>query len=64
MKFAFIPRAAYEIGQTIELHGAPMRIESFTHSGRNFVAVTLNAPLFERVLCIRTDSPTIEGVTK
>jgi hypothetical protein len=56
MTFAFIPKAAYKIGQIIQVHGAPMRVESFTHSGRNLEAVTLpDAPRFRRVLCICTD---------
>lgn len=65
MKFAFIPKATYKIGQTIQVQGKPMRVESFTHTGRNLAAVTLpNAPLFQRVLCICTDITPIEGVTK
>ena len=56
MTFAFIPKAAYKIGQIIHVHGAPMRVESFTHSGRNLEAVTLpDAPRFRRILCICTD---------
>jgi len=56
MTFAFIPKAAYKIGQIIQVHGAPMRVESFTHSGRNLEAVTLpDAPRFRRILCICTN---------
>ena len=56
MTFAFIPKVAYTIGQIIHVHGAPMRVESFTHSGRNLEAVTLpGAPRFRRVLCICTN---------
>jgi hypothetical protein len=64
MRFAFIPKAQYKIGQIIQVHGRDMRIESFTNTGRNVIACTLdNAPKFERIACICTDSPAIEGVT-
>jgi hypothetical protein len=64
MRFAFIPKAAYKIGQVIQVHGKPMRVESYTHTGRNVIACTLdNAPKFERIVCVCTDSPAIEGVT-
>jgi hypothetical protein len=64
MTFAFIPKAAYRIGQVIQVHGAPMRVESYTHTGRNVTAVTLpNAPRFRRIVCICTDTPAIEGRT-
>ena len=64
MTFAFIPKAAYTIGQIIHVHGAPMRVESFTHSGRNLEAVTLpGAPRFRRVLCICTNMTPIVGVS-
>ena len=64
MRFAFIPKAQYKIGQIIQVHGRDMRVESFTHTGRNVIACTLdNAPKFERIACICTDSPAIEGVT-
>jgi hypothetical protein len=64
MAFAFIPKAAYKIGQIIQVHGAPMRVVSYTHTGRNVTAVTLpGAPRFKRIVCICTDMPAIEGVT-
>ena len=64
MRFAFIPKAQYTIGQVIQVHGRSMRVESYTHTGRNVVACTLEgAPKFERVACICTDSPSILGVT-
>jgi len=64
MRFAFIPKAQYTIGQIIQVQGKPMRVESFTHTGRNLAAVTLpNALRFERMLCICTDSLPIESVT-
>ena len=64
MRFAFIPKAQYTIGQIIKVQGRAMRVESYTHTGRNVVACTLEgAPKFERVACICTDSPAIQGVT-
>jgi len=64
MRFAFIPKAQYTIGQVIQVQGRPMRVESYTHTGKNVVVHTLeNAPKFERVVCVCTDSPAIQGVT-
>lgn len=64
MKFAFIPKAEYKIGQVITVHGKPMRVESYTHTGKNVIVHSLeNAPKFERIVCVRTDSPAIEAVT-
>jgi hypothetical protein len=64
MRFAFIPKAQYKIGQIIQVHGRAMRVESYTHTGRNVIVCTLDgAPKFERIACICTDSPAIQGVT-
>jgi len=64
MKFAFIPKADYKIGQIITVHGQRMRVESYTHTGKNVTVRTLlGAPKFERIVCICTDAPSIEGVT-
>lgn len=64
MAFAFIPKAAYTIGQVITVHGAPMRVESYTHTGRNLTAVTVpGAARFKRILCVCTDAPAIVGIT-
>jgi hypothetical protein len=63
MKFAFIPKAQYHIGQVIQVHGKPMRIESYTHTGKNVVVHTLeNEKRFQRIMCICTDAPTIEAI--
>jgi hypothetical protein len=63
MKFAFIPKTQYRIGQIITVHGKPMRVESYTHTGKNVVVHSLeNAPRFERVMCICTDAPIIEAI--
>ena len=63
MRFAFIPKAQYKIGQVLKVQGRDMRVESYTHTGRNVIACTLdNAPKFERIACICTDSPSIQGI--
>jgi hypothetical protein len=64
MKFAFIPKGQYKIGQVIQVQGRSMCVESYTHTGRNVIVCTLdNAPKFQRIVCVCTDSPSIEGVT-
>lgn len=64
MKFAFIPKASYTIGQIIEVHGKPMRVESYLHTGKNVTVTTLyGAPKFERIVCVCTDAPVIEAIT-
>ena len=64
MKFAFIPKQSYKIGQIITVHGKRMRVESYTHTGKNVTVCTLvGAPRFERIVCVCTDSPAIEAVT-
>jgi hypothetical protein len=64
MKFAFVPKDQYSIGQIITVHGQPMRVESYTHTGKNVTVHTLEgAPKFERIICICTDAQSIEGVT-
>jgi hypothetical protein len=64
MTFAFIPKADYKIGQVITVHGEKMRVESYTHTGKNVTVHTLEgAPRFKRIVCICTNSKPIEGVT-
>jgi hypothetical protein len=64
MKFAFIPKAQYRIGQIIKVHGKPMRVESYTHTGKNVTVHTLEgAPRFERIVCICTDAQSIQAET-
>jgi len=64
MRFAFIPKAQYRIGQVITVHGKPMRVESYTHTGKNVVVHSLEgAPRFERIVCICTDALAIEAIT-
>lgn len=63
MKFAFIPKSSYKIGQLITVHGKPMRVVSYTHTGKNIIVTTLlGAPKFERIVCICTDAPPVAGV--
>jgi len=65
MKFAFIPKAQYKIGQIITVHGKPMRVESYTHTGKNVTVHTLEgAPRFERIVCVCTDATPIEAITQ
>lgn len=64
MQFAFIPQATYTIGQRVSLHGKPMQVISYSYTGKNLVVTSLaNAPKFEKILCILTDEPPIEGIT-
>ena len=65
MKFAFIPKAQYRIGQIITVHGKPMRVHQFTTLGKNILAVTLAQGDCPRqiYLCVLTDASAIEAVT-
>ena len=57
MKFVFIPKGSFKIGQIIEVRGQKMLVESYSHTGKNVIVHTIeNAPRFERILCICTDS--------
>ena len=61
MKFAFIPKGEYKIGQVLNVQGRDMRVESYSHTGKNVVVTTIeSAPKFERVVCVCTDSEPIE----
>lgn len=63
MKFAYIPKAKYAIGQVITVLGKQMRVESYSHTGRNVVTHSLpDAPKFERVVCIVTDDEPIGAI--
>ena len=56
----FLGYIAYEGPSQID--GAPMRVESYTHTGRNVTAVTLpDAPRFKRIVCICTDAPAMRA---
>lgn len=63
MKFAYVPRGEYKIGQVVQVHGQPMRIESYAHTGKSLIVTTLEgAPRFERMVCICTDDQPIGEV--
>jgi hypothetical protein len=63
MKFAFVPKAQYKIGQVILVHGKRAEVVSYAHTGRNIeVAMLEGKP--ERVVCICTDNQPIEGESK
>ena len=59
MRFAFVPKSNYKVGQFIQVQGEAMCIDSFTNSGRNLIVKSLDdLPIF--ILCICTDMPSIE----
>jgi hypothetical protein len=63
MKFAFIPKANYTIGQIISVNGKRMRVAEFSYTGKNVIVTSLrHARKFECIICICTDSQPIEGV--
>ena len=62
MKFAFVPKAQYRIGQVVTVHGRRAKVVKYAHTGRNIEVATLEGKP-ERIVCICTDSKPIEGVT-
>jgi len=59
MKFAFIPKADYKVGQVIEVHGGKAIITSV----KPIVAVPLTGSV-QRIVCVATDAePIAEEVT-
>lgn len=65
MKFAYIPKGEYKIGQIINVQGKPMQVESYTHTGKNVTVHSLpDAPKFERIVCIVTDAEPIVEMTQ
>ena len=62
MKFAYIQKGNYRIGQTIDVQGKQMIVESYSHTGKNIIAHSLpGAHRFERIICVVTEStPIIE----
>jgi hypothetical protein len=62
-KFAFIPKAQYTIGQIITVHGKPMMIVSYSHTGKNVVVTSIKGK-HEKITCICTNNPPIEAVTE
>jgi hypothetical protein len=63
MKFVFIPKAQYRIGQVIHVQGRRAQVVAYAHTGRNVEVATLEGKP-ERILCICTDNEPIEGVTR
>lgn len=62
MTFVFIPKGEYHIGQTVEVRGKKMVVESYSHTGKNVVVCTLpGATKFERIVCVCTDEEAIKG---
>lgn len=60
MRFVFIPKADYKIGQIITVHGEKMRVISYTHTGKNVTVAPVKGG--RSVLCICTNNPPIEAV--
>ncbi len=59
MKFIFVPKRDYKVGDIIIVNGKKLLIDRFAKYGQihpNFVARTLaDAPKFEQCLCIQAD---------
>lgn len=63
MKFKFLPKGTYAVGQRIKVEGTPMTVESYSHTGKNIVAVSEpGATRFDRILIILTDAQPIEAL--
>ena len=61
MKFAFIQKGQYKVGQVIDVQGVQMQVESYSHTGKNVVVHSMpDAARFSRVVCICTDEQPIE----
>lgn len=63
MKFAYVPKAQYTIGQVIKVHGRRAEVVKYAHTGRNIEVATLEGKP-ERIVCICTNNPPIEGESK
>jgi hypothetical protein len=61
MKFAFIPKAQYTIGQKITVQGRRAMVVKYSHTGRNIEVAMLDGKA-ERIICICTDAKPIAGV--
>lgn len=60
MRFTYIPTGSYTIGQVLQVREKPMRVESYSHTGKNLIVTTVaGAPRFERMICICTDEQII-----
>ena len=59
MKFVFIPKADYRIGQKIKLPGGGQAVvTSYSHTGKNLIASPTTGP-YKAILCVLTDAPPI-----
>ena len=63
MKFANIPSGDYSIGQIVKVLGRKCRVESYSHTGRNVIVVTIDKGPFLRIVCVKSTSAPIEGIT-
>jgi hypothetical protein len=61
MKFAFIPKGDYRIGQILEVQGRQCRVAEYSHTGKNVVVAPLTGRP-ERILCITTDAEPITEI--
>ena len=57
MKFAFIPKGEYLVGQVITVEGKQMRVEGRSCMGKNIVARSLSDD--KEYICILTDAEPI-----
>lgn len=64
MQFAFIPKRQYKIGEIITVHGQPMMVVSYTHTGKNVTVASLAGYKHKKIVCICTNNPPIEAVTE
>lgn len=62
MRFAYIPKGRYKIGQRLNVLGKEVEIESYSHTGRNVIARTLPGERFERIVCVCTEEGPVEGI--
>lgn len=60
----FYPKAQFYIGQIITVQNKKLKIESYSHTGRNLIAKTLaDSPQIERFVIVLTDCPAIPAMT-
>lgn len=59
MKFAFIPKQEYHLGQVIDVPGhGKMQVDSYQLDMRSLIAVTIDKP-YKYVKCVCTNEPPI-----
>ena len=63
MTFYFALKGDYKIGQKISVGGKTLQVESYSHTGKNLVAVSLpGAPRFIRAVVVLTDAASIAAI--